>query len=283
MMCSVQNYEIISVFWNEELEDEQEPLCLMDGAPWWCETGVHFNPFVSWNDKTFKYGVVRVHDLVEDVLNWETFYLSGRLQKPVHVLVDNLEVSNINSSNLRAATSAALLFLPPNFTQEEFYAKICSLSYKGDLRMLFAEDRHKVKKIVQGQFDLFKGIYKPVLEEFATKGLLRFSSSGTHLENITQDCGLPAVQSLVSCLPNAVRSNMSMKLGERKNISTGPVVNKIVLKSRADAANCLEKIIRRKVMVSSVRQAVSGVLTVGAAKATRYLANKMHKAWNSWI
>lgn len=37
----------------------------------------------------------------------------------------------------------------------------------------------------------------------------------------TQDCGLPAVQSLVSCLPNAVRSNMSMKLGERKNISTG--------------------------------------------------------------
>lgn len=24
-----------------------------------------------------------MHDLVEDVLNWETFYLSGRLQKPV--------------------------------------------------------------------------------------------------------------------------------------------------------------------------------------------------------
>lgn len=28
--------------------------------------------------------------------------------------------------------------------QEEFYAKICNLSYMGDLRMLFAEDRHKV-------------------------------------------------------------------------------------------------------------------------------------------
>ena len=24
-----------------------------------------------------------MHDLVEDVLNWKTFYLSGRLQKPV--------------------------------------------------------------------------------------------------------------------------------------------------------------------------------------------------------
>lgn len=28
--------------------------------------------------------------------------------------------------------------------QEELYAKICSLSYMGDLRMLFAEDRNKV-------------------------------------------------------------------------------------------------------------------------------------------
>lgn len=28
--------------------------------------------------------------------------------------------------------------------QEEFYAKICSLSYMGDVRMLFAEDRDKV-------------------------------------------------------------------------------------------------------------------------------------------
>lgn len=29
--------------------------------------------------------------------------------------------------------------------QEDLYAKICSLSYTGDLRMLFAEDKYKVK------------------------------------------------------------------------------------------------------------------------------------------
>ncbi|XP_044497666.1 phosphatidate cytidylyltransferase, mitochondrial-like [Mangifera indica] len=40
--------------------------------------GVHFNPFVTWNDRMLKYGVVRMHDLVQDILNWETFYLSGR-------------------------------------------------------------------------------------------------------------------------------------------------------------------------------------------------------------
>lgn len=31
----------------------------------------------------YKYGVVQTDDLVQDMLNWERFYLSGRLQKPV--------------------------------------------------------------------------------------------------------------------------------------------------------------------------------------------------------
>lgn len=36
---------------------------------------------LSW--QMLKYGVVRMHDFVQDILNWEKFYLSGRLQKPV--------------------------------------------------------------------------------------------------------------------------------------------------------------------------------------------------------
>ncbi|XP_059439628.1 uncharacterized protein LOC132172194 isoform X3 [Corylus avellana] len=149
--------------------------------------GVHFNPFVSWNDKMFKYGIVRMHDLVQDILNWERFYLSGRLQKPVHILVDNLDLENVNSSNLRAAISAALLLLPPKFTEEDLYAKICSLSYMGDLRMLFAEDKNKVKKIVQGQFDLFQSRYKSFLEEYEAKELLRLTSYGSRQTNISQN------------------------------------------------------------------------------------------------
>ncbi|WRX15863.1 Phosphatidate cytidylyltransferase [Theobroma cacao] len=148
--------------------------------------GVHFNPFVTWKNKMLKYGVVRMHDLVQDILNWERFYLSGRLQKPVNMLMDNLDIENVNSVNLRAAVSAALLLLPPKFTEEDLYAKICSLSYMGDLRMLFAEDRNKVKKIVQGQFDLFQSMYKPFLEEYEGKGFLRFSSSENHHAHISQ-------------------------------------------------------------------------------------------------
>ncbi|KAH9627544.1 hypothetical protein KSS87_008399 [Heliosperma pusillum] len=245
--------------------------------------GVHFNPYVSWNNKTFKYGVVRISDLVKDITNWEKFYLSGRLQKPVNIVVDNLvtPVKQLNLCNLRAATSAALLLLPDTFHEDDLYAKICSLSYTGDLRMVFAEDKHKVRKIVQGQFDLFKGIYRPVLEEFAAKDLLSFSSSSALHDKVSQDCGLPVVQYLVSRLPTTVKNRMGVMLGMPETIESGRL--DIAIKSRAEAANCVEKIIRRKVRVSSSRQAVSGVLTVGAIRASRYVANKMSKAWKSRV
>ncbi|PSS36560.1 Phosphatidate cytidylyltransferase [Actinidia chinensis var. chinensis] len=243
--------------------------------------GVHFNPFVTWKDKIFKYGVVRMDDLIRDVLNWERFYLCGRLQKPVHILVDNLDIGNLNSVNLRAATSAALLLSPSKFSEENLYAKICSLSYMGDLRMLFAEDKNKVNKIVKGQFKLFQTMYKPFLEEYATKDLLRFSSSGGN-QAISQDCGLSAASSLVSRLPPAITSEMGLKLGEKKHLSeSGQAMRELVIGSREEAAECMRKIVRRKVMVSSARQAVSGLLMVGAVHGVRYLANKMHKAWKS--
>lgn len=38
----------------------------------------------------------------------------------VQVLLDNLDVTNVNSVNLRAAMSAALLLLPSNFTEVLF-------------------------------------------------------------------------------------------------------------------------------------------------------------------
>jgi translocator assembly and maintenance protein 41 len=61
-----------------------------------------------------------MHDLVQDILDWKRFYLSGRLQKPVHMLVDNLDIEDVNSVNKRAAISAALLLLPSKFTEVGF-------------------------------------------------------------------------------------------------------------------------------------------------------------------
>jgi len=142
--------------------------------------GVYFNPFVEWRDKRIKYGVVRMRDLAMDVLTWDRFYLSGRLQKPVHVLVDNWDIRKVNSINLEMATSASLLLLPEEFTEYDLYAQICSLSYMGDLRMLFAEDKDKVKKIVEGSFQSFQLMYRPLFQEYIAEGLLKTSSHGQY-------------------------------------------------------------------------------------------------------
>ncbi|RDX80457.1 Phosphatidate cytidylyltransferase, mitochondrial, partial [Mucuna pruriens] len=205
--------------------------------------GVHFNPFVTWNGKLFKYGVVRVHDLLQDVQYWEKFYLCGRLQKPVHVVIDNLDVYSTNSVNLRAAVSAALLLLPSEFTM--------------------------VKKIVTGQFDLFHSMYKPFLEEYEAKKLLRLTSTANDQIHVSQDCDLSVACSLVSALPPSIRSQMSMKQGEKTKLrETGRVIHDTKISSRENAANCLQRILRRRVMVSSARQAISGLLAVGGVNAS---------------
>ncbi|XP_020576233.1 phosphatidate cytidylyltransferase, mitochondrial isoform X2 [Phalaenopsis equestris] len=239
--------------------------------------GVHFNPFVEWKDKIIKYGVVRMHDLAQDILTWDQFYLSGRLQKPVCVLIDNWDIRKVNLVNLKAAMCAALLLLPPTFTEEDLYVKICGLSYMGDLRMLFAEDKDKVKKIVQGSFKTFQAIYKPLLKEFADEGLLEFGYCPHSA--FQQDCGFSATTSLFGSLPSTVHSTMFW--GKHKRVTTGELPSAILVNSREQASSRVRRALRRAVMVSSARQAVSGLLTTGGVNAARYLMRKMSKAWKS--
>ena len=62
----------------------------------------------------------------------------------VQLLVDRRGIADTNRVNLQAALAAALLQLPSAFDERELYREICQLSYYGDVRMLFAEDRKKV-------------------------------------------------------------------------------------------------------------------------------------------
>lgn len=45
--------------------------------------GVWFNTGIKYGGKEIKYGVVSVDTLCKDLLDWETLYVSGRMQKPV--------------------------------------------------------------------------------------------------------------------------------------------------------------------------------------------------------
>lgn len=51
---------------------------------------------------------------------------------------------------------------------------------------------------------------------------------------------------------------------------------------RKEAAECMQRLLRRKVMASSSRQAVAGLLTVGVFRGAQYLSKKMQKAWKTW-
>lgn len=60
----------------------------------------------------------------------------------------------------------------------------------------------------------------------------------------------------------------------------GRAAQKVAIK-KEEAADCIRKTLRRKVMVSSARQAVAGLLTAGAVHGVKYVGSKMKKAWRS--
>ncbi|XP_076385096.1 phosphatidate cytidylyltransferase, mitochondrial [Megachile rotundata] len=108
---------------------------------------VYYNTLVKITEECIiKYGVVSEISLIEDLLDWNDLYLAGRLHKPVKVLIEPNENSQIPTAlvqNLHSAVHAALLLLPQYFTEVQFYKTIAGLSYSGDFRMIFGENKEK--------------------------------------------------------------------------------------------------------------------------------------------
>lgn len=126
--------------------------------------GVYFNTHITVNGTLIKYGVVNLDTLSQDLAQWNTLYLAGRLQKPVKILRDHPKIRLANQINLLSALRVALLLLPEKFTEFELYNTIAGISYMGDLRMVLpAEDPSKVRNIVSGQMAHFRRLYEPLI------------------------------------------------------------------------------------------------------------------------
>ncbi|KAJ3041989.1 Mitochondrial translocator assembly and maintenance protein 41 [Rhizophlyctis rosea] len=122
--------------------------------------------------------------LFHDLTEWETFYLAGRLHKPVRTIREDARITIAARKNLRSAVRTALLLLPNQFTEEELFLTVAGLSYKacpdgvpltrhaGDVRMSFGENPHKVYNIVHTQMDAFREIYKPIIEDLPNTNYL---------------------------------------------------------------------------------------------------------------
>lgn len=129
--------------------------------------GVYFNPYINVNGIMIKYGVVNLDTICEDLSEWNTLYLAGRLQKPVKILRDDPKVRLANQINLMSAVRTALLMLPEKFTEKELYEKIAGISYMGDPRMssfVSGENPRKVANIVSNQLPNFRQLYVPLIE-----------------------------------------------------------------------------------------------------------------------
>jgi hypothetical protein len=72
-------------------------------------------------------GVVSSHTLTDDLLQWRSLYVSGRMHKPVRVISGpsgghtSHGVLAAARENLRHALRTALLLLPATFTAEQLY------------------------------------------------------------------------------------------------------------------------------------------------------------------
>lgn len=73
--------------WNDKVFEWEKKIILISNLK---KLMVFFNLYIlnltAMNFvQMLKYGVARMHDLIQDIQYWKTFYLSGRLQKPVCV------------------------------------------------------------------------------------------------------------------------------------------------------------------------------------------------------
>ncbi|GLC41188.1 hypothetical protein PLESTB_001528800 [Pleodorina starrii] len=259
--------------------------------------GVHFNTLVRLDEQTtIKYGVIEAASLERDLALWESCYVAGRLHKPVRQLVaPPPPLAAALGTNLHNAVAAALVLLPPTFTEEELLRTLVGLSYRGDVRLAVgAEDPHKVARIVDGSWDELYGMYLPLLAARAG----RYSALGLEVAGQVEGEGGsrrggrlwrqakdPESQAAaLRLLAPGLLLEMATRLGYHvpiDHLAAGTTTQREVVEAAMRsgsaqrlAADSLAAIVRR----SSIYQAASGLLAAGGGKAVQYVGAKVAKA-----
>lgn len=129
----------------------------------------------------WKYGVIGADQLVEDLTAWNQLFIAGRLQKPVlkldsdYFTHQSMQIDDARRQNLKAAAATALSILPHNFSESDLYYMISSLSYAGDVRLLFgAENPNKLSNMIytRNALNKFRDTFSSTLETLESRGLL---------------------------------------------------------------------------------------------------------------
>jgi translocator assembly and maintenance protein 41 len=269
--------------------------------------GVYFNPYITVNGTMIKYGVVNLDTLQQDLSQWSTLYLAGRLHKPVKILRDDPKVRLANQINLISALRTALLMLGPRFSEQELYTKIAGISYMGDPRMDFkGEDPNKVRNIVSNQLSNFRQLYAPLVGALPN---VRYNDSRCGgkdwMIDPSCDCGMEQDMdpvrrgNMVRRLPVAFRNRIYMEYRKKWQIPGGEF-NRMMeaakdedetgfkkregsefdrrIAGEDDISTSVVNSIRNTVKWPSWSQSVKGIVTAGPIKSLKYVGEKRAKS-----
>ena len=237
--------------------------------------GIYFNTLVPFEDRLIKYGVISKDRLVTDLLEWNTLYVSGRLHKPVKLIVlpKCQDVLDAMRYNLLSAIHSALLLLPETFKEEDLFKKIASLSYSGDFRMTFGEDKGKVDKIVIPNLPYFRNLYAELLD---SRQFIHWDKNTGVIEQY------PSHMSQfhhLNLLPKAVQQGFLVQKTVLRKSPSPPDLEEVIwtLAHDWDCGEYVAKSIARIVQKSSRSQSIKGVFTAGVRKSVTYSCSKVKK------
>ncbi|KAL5290586.1 TAMM41 family protein [Megaselia abdita] len=243
--------------------------------------GVYFNTLVEIADLnvTIKYGIVETTKLQADLNDWENLYLAGRLHKPVTNVLKPTDIDNpLNLAlqrNLENALSTALLLLPEKFTDQELFHCISNISYKGDFRMIFGENKNKVQNIVKAQTDGFFNLYYPIFKKSSNFiGVGKFDQGGHYFE---QDKSIDSIEKHLHSLPKNLQRHILSNSGQNK--SYREVISK--LSSKDTLAKVVQSSVDDIVWSSSIRQSIKNIPSAGVFKSLVYSWRKILKQFQN--
>lgn len=218
------------------------------------------------------------------------------MHKPVKILRDDARVRLANQVNLTEAVRVVLLTLPENFTEEELYTRIASISYKGDFRMMVGENPNKVKNIVSSQMDHFHRLYHGLLDDlpnvaFLHEGKLQQSYNPRYrglmvkkLPKTLYDKVLRQHRQYASANNINVPEDMSLVYEQIAQsdqlvsfIDKGKNQCGYEYSSKLTYNTGLTEIIGR----TALTQSIKGILTAGPIKTVRYASEKLSKWWTA--
>ncbi|CEG37422.1 mmp37-like protein [Plasmopara halstedii] len=231
--------------------------------------GLYYNTLVPLTGKLLgtrlvKYGVISSQALCQDLQSWKTLYLSGRMHKPVSILVTNELIKTASSINLSHALNYALLCLPEKFSEHDLYMKIAGISYLGDFRMVFGENPKKVRNIVDGNLQMFQKLYQHHIRN--SPFIMRSITDSNTL--LAHNSDLKVRQTILDALPSNVLERLAIKSRKRRGIDSRTITKKQ-----------LQRVIASIVFRSSRSQSIKGIATAGCFKSIVYVSQKLKRTY----